>query len=1053
MSIDTDQYSQILINCMAACSVIYEENPCKALSSCNFNHEIEKVIMSKDIDGSLDIKYMICYCSTSETNKQMLIAFCETKYMTDFIFDIQQYGEINGCDGGFHSSINLWSLQIPIDFLVNKIIDENFKITFTGYSLGASIASIVAVRLLFHEKTKNKTDNIFFIGFGSPRFVSNEFKSFIDDNRELRERFHFYINERDPIFQLLDDLMDHLYLHQNLYSEPNVISNLKSFMEEFLSRTLNIKRHVGVFANLNFKTDKIDNMQSFELFGSRYQSNGEAIYYSEDILKSRKNKFESNQSDIKSFFSLINMSKCESVTMNKRKKIEKINDVTDQLFLPPITLDLCKEKFVVNEFETDIFLNISCKNKEFISKIYIELFNQELIKKNTICNSDSISFIFSCPNHFLTGSQAFESLARTDGFIIYDDPIFECILTSHFNQVDFTFNTHNKDSFEIGFNKKQETIENMDLDLLYLSAVFYANIFKNAESLKLRDRCNEMFRILSDIDKIWGEDLSKTKNYIYNEKKGKAMLFERIGNHLVNPSYMNSIDKEKESFKDKFVNLNEYTNIDEWSTGKINGYDEQSRFKKLLLDIMPTCYELAKKQTISYSINNIIKFYKTEKWFTSLIGSVFFPIAYPIIFFSSSSYFDKLESYTFSITNLSNNKIKLPSLKYCGCYETSIINAINAGTYKDDKTDKVLQTIKLNRKIRDLFAADYQFGVIGKKKLGKSTFVQTVLPDAKVKDADANIGTIELTPYIITDLVTLNDYPHFDSTNLSHKIQFMFTRFLLDHIFFVCDSKERMESEGTMDIFDLIKNGCGDHFTILLNRIDDSLKDCSTHPDFGYKILIELKREVLLGSRDGRLGIGEQYSKNMMFTYLERVTNGQVNLDQLDRMENLNALEYEDRNKRLTDPSYSEIKERLQKSDQINQLKDLIGDDLIKNVNNDNQKNCESSTNMLRILFMLKIMKDLNLINYKDIMETYKILLKLETYVMLIRSIFITKKSDIENLEKTLTELKALNIINKFKELELVIHEKISNLEEYKTEYDNYHNLGTTEKIIKTLAQ
>ena len=114
------------------------------------------------------------------------------------------------------------------------------------------------------------------------------------------------------------------------------------------------------------------------------------------------------------------------------------------------------------------------------------------------------------------------------------------------------------------------------------------------------------------------------------------MLFERIGNHLMNANYMNSIDKEKESFKDTFVNLNEYTNIEEWSNNKTDGYDEHNGFKKLLLDIMPTCYELAKKQTISSSINNIIKFYKTEKWYSLLMGSIFFPISYPIIYFSDS---------------------------------------------------------------------------------------------------------------------------------------------------------------------------------------------------------------------------------------------------------------------------------------------------------------------------------------------------------------------------------------------------------------------------------
>ena len=340
----------------------------------------------------------------------------------------------------------------------------------------------------------------------------------------LRERFHFYINESDPIIQFLDNLIDHLYLHQNLYSEPNVVSNLKSVIEEFLGGTLNIKKHVKLLVDLKYNSH-INKEHNFELFGCIYQSNCEIINNPELTLKTSKYKFQLNQIiitnyDYKSFFSLIN-SKYERNAMIKRNKNEKINDVSSQLFLPQITPDLCKKKIVVNEFETDIFLKISCKNKEFISNISLKILNQVLIKKNTICNSDSISFIFSCPNKFLTGSKTFESLASTDGFKILDDPIFDCFLTSHFNQVNFKLNTHDKGEFEIGFNRKQEVIENMDLDLLYLSAVFYANIFKNADSAKLRESSDQMVAILCAIDEIWNNDLDKTRNHIYNKKKEK----------------------------------------------------------------------------------------------------------------------------------------------------------------------------------------------------------------------------------------------------------------------------------------------------------------------------------------------------------------------------------------------------------------------------------------------------------------------------------------------------------------------------------------------------
>jgi len=185
-----------------------------------------------------------------------------------------------------------------------------------------------------------------------------------------------------------------------------------------------------------------------------------------------------------------------------------------------------------------------------------------------------------------------------------------------------------------------------------------------------------------------------------------------------------------------------------------------------------------------------------------------------------------------------------------------------------------MRTKELNRQIRDIFEADFQFAIIGKKKLGKSTFLETIIPGADA-NASAIEGTVEIKPFKITDLVILNDYPHFDSLESSHKIQFMFTRKLLDHIFFVCDAKERMDADGTKEIFELIKNACGDNFTILLNRSDDLIKE-SKSDDYGQKMLDELKIDVLKR-------IGHRYEKNIIFTYLEKIKFN-TNLSLVDKI-------------------------------------------------------------------------------------------------------------------------------------------------------------------------
>ena len=218
-----NRYPQNVINCIAACSAIDEAEPVQYLSSNKFNHEIKEVIVSKVFDDSLQVKYMICDCSISETKKQLLVAFCETKYMTDFIFDIQHYGEIIGINGGFHSGVNSWSLQIPIDFFVKKTVEESYEVIFTGNRIGAAIASIVAARLMFHEKLiqKKRQENILFIGFGSPKFVSVAFQLSIEKNEIAKQRFNFYEDESNQIIPFLNNLMNHLYLDRTLYLKPN----------------------------------------------------------------------------------------------------------------------------------------------------------------------------------------------------------------------------------------------------------------------------------------------------------------------------------------------------------------------------------------------------------------------------------------------------------------------------------------------------------------------------------------------------------------------------------------------------------------------------------------------------------------------------------------------------------------------------------------------------------------------------------------------------------------------------------------------------------------
>ena len=529
-------FSEILSDCSAACSGVYENSALSLISS-SFTHVgIEEIAPSKDIDQSLVTKYTIFDFSKTE-DKRLLIVFQETEYMTGFLLNIQRFGDINDCKGNFHSCISDWSLQIPIEYFLNKMINENYELIFTGYGLGASIASIVAARIIFNEKVKQKIEKVLFIGFDSPPFVDDEFKSSIDKEVSLKKRFHFYINEDNSKTQLLGFLLNILYADQKLYSKPESVDSLRSFMKDLLTNKISCENfHSSIIKDI-LKSFKDSMTPSFNLFGFLYNKNCDKTNY-ETYWKSTIKKFGKNlNQNLFTNFQPTFLELKNKITKSNKDNHNNIQvkDGSDKLSLPQITVGKFDVEFVVNELETDIFVTILCENKEFICNIILKLFDTKLViksSKDIIHVRDSTYIIFSCPNELLSGSDAYKLYAWTKPFKIHTDPIFECFLTSHFNQVIFKFDTHNKEKFQQGFSKKQEKIEKMDLDLLYLHAVFYINIFKNSESHRFRENCKQLKNILAKIDEIWKDDLKKTKKHDYNGKKGKAKLFERLKEHF-----------------------------------------------------------------------------------------------------------------------------------------------------------------------------------------------------------------------------------------------------------------------------------------------------------------------------------------------------------------------------------------------------------------------------------------------------------------------------------------------------------------------------------------
>ena len=86
-------------------------------------------------------------------------------------------------EGSVHSGFLNRSLEIPIDFFLDKLIDDDYQLIFTGHSLGAAVAALLTVRVLFNDKVfgKQQLENrVLFIGFGSPTVGDKEFANCIN---------------------------------------------------------------------------------------------------------------------------------------------------------------------------------------------------------------------------------------------------------------------------------------------------------------------------------------------------------------------------------------------------------------------------------------------------------------------------------------------------------------------------------------------------------------------------------------------------------------------------------------------------------------------------------------------------------------------------------------------------------------------------------------------------------------------------------------------------------------------------------------------------------
>lgn len=847
---DIPDFDQILISCLVASEVIYKENPLEALNSDEFNkfnHLIKSTVYSKVNDesndpNSLRIKYMICECE-----KKLIVAIRGSHTREDYLLDLKLNGKMNDLQGSFHSGMFQRSQKMLIDFFIDKIMKENYTIVFTGHSLGAALAALVTVRVLYDPRIQHNDQNyherILCIGFGAPAFADEEFKQYAE--RNYKKNFYFYVNSEDIVISLLTDVSNILY-SQTLDGESIgwAISFLRFISDASNATDVSMQLNSINLLNLTFKLTK----GIARSFVPSYKHFGQIIRLENNSLM--KN-IEANQTTI-----LNNLQKYINDPNKLYKRIQNhyIANYRREFILAN---GICfrREALRVSEY-TKLSLPTQIEKREDTcvidkfgnhsetkrcNKYYIKLIKGEFSTEvNIVLCCENIDYIIGAILHlssnendrFAANLQKERSGAKTYAFSIFNSKLFnnrneftigdniKLELISHFMSRDYEISFTTKDLIISEIKFKEHKILNMQIDLLYLYAIFYCNTIRRMDEpdQNLIRKCEALESKLNKLSSLWEKEIN-------DDQYKEDMLLGLFSSYFLEDNL--NYDKMKEQ-RFKCTKVPCLSNC-------VTERDINDIIEKALY----TCYYL--KVLLSKSKSYLIEWDSTGN--TGYLLNISNMVKNGGIFIKKL--FTKInpdEGYllvlkSFPLHDEYNNK----SFKtWSGCYEEKIDEAFRLGRIKvTDENKHLLESIQINYGIRRILIGNDPdlkisiFGVVGRKKCGKSTLTE-ILTGADAR-ASAIEGTEVTKPYNIINKPNhkciLMDYSHFDGTNLANKLQFLFSRYLLDHTFMVCKAEERMDADDSIVILKLLQSGDKTNYNVLVNKCDAFWDDCNKNLD------------------------------------------------------------------------------------------------------------------------------------------------------------------------------------------------------------------------------
>jgi GTP-binding protein EngB required for normal cell division len=195
----------------------------------NMSHGIEHLQLAE----VSEVPYLIAYKPQTD---EFYVAFRGIENLQSFLPSLLCVSIPNDFQGRVHAGYAQQAKLIPLSPFT-ELLKSNpaCKLIFTGHSLGGAIAAMVTSNILFDEQSIGHHQRISCIAFGAPFFADERCAVYLNDR--FQDRFHFYINQSDPIpfaFCFLHDCLHRLSSLEEMRTCINWIEKLLNLQEATL---------------------------------------------------------------------------------------------------------------------------------------------------------------------------------------------------------------------------------------------------------------------------------------------------------------------------------------------------------------------------------------------------------------------------------------------------------------------------------------------------------------------------------------------------------------------------------------------------------------------------------------------------------------------------------------------------------------------------------------------------------------------------------------------------------------------------------------------------